>query len=184
VSSPLVPDACSATVSMVVTVRVAPHSDDGRRRVRLRNVGADKTRAYDPARKLSVRTGQGSAPFSHWDLCSARRVAGAMRRRARIVASARRNRRRAALHASLAQRANFCEGLGVRLHAGLLLCALLPAYPGKSLAQVGFDAAGVAKGSVQYRFHAASCLWHGAPQPPPPTYMQDAFRRKLIMIIQ
>ena len=110
-------------------------------------------------------------------LCATRRHRIAESASWRSTGATQRSAAAAALHAALPQRANFCERLGVRLRAGLLLRALLPADAGECFAQVGFDAAGVAKGLVQYRFHAASCPWHGAPQPPPPPYTQDAFLR-------
>jgi hypothetical protein len=58
----------------------------------------------------------------------------------------------------LPQRTDLGERLGIRLRTRVLLCALLAADPGERLAQVGFDTAGVAKGLVEYRFHAASCI--------------------------
>ena len=78
-----------------------------------------------------------------------------------------RNAALAVLHGPLPQQVNLRERLGVRLHARLLLRALFPTDAGESLAQVRFDAAGVAKGSVENRFHTASCVWHEAPQPSP-----------------
>jgi len=73
--------------------------------------------------------------------------------------------------------------LGERFRVGVrerrLRRALFPPDAGKGLAQVGFDAAGVAKGSVEYRFHAVSCLCRSAPQPPPRLLMQAAFLNRL-----
>jgi hypothetical protein len=56
----------------------------------------------------------------------------------------------------LAQRANLGEHVGLRLRRLKLLGTLFPPDTGEGFSQVGFDAAGVPKRPIEYRFHAAS----------------------------
>ena len=88
--------------------------------------------------------------------------------------------RGARLEGFLPERPNLVERNGFGGGRCLLTRALLASNPGKRLPQVGFDAVGVTKRTIEDRFHETPPNAMRTAAPTAPVLTQDAFRRRII----